>query len=225
MAKKFILERFRKKINYNMKNIYITENQLKKIFEQKNEEVTFYEFFVNVKKFLKDLLTKPSDAEPSSILTRNISKNELLQKMSDLGIIKKSEKIDEVTVEEGTKKVAKHFVQYKVPKRNFEEKVKELYKDIVSENISTKSVFGNEQELVDEIKNMDHDNAYKTRGGLNEEGEGGGAAIGGATSTTSAGEYGYTVPFGGVQRRKFYEPALKRNEDEENKSISMNRKK
>lgn len=211
-----------------MKSIYITENQLKRLSEQEKEEITFYEFFINVKKFLKDLLTKPSQAEPSSILTRNISKSELLQKMDDLGIIKKSEKIDEVPVEEDLKKVAKHFIQYKVPKRNFEEKVKELYKDIVSENISTKSVFGNEQELVDEIKNMDYDNAYATRGGLNEEGEGGGATscgsvMQGGGSNPDAGQY--TVPFGNVQRRKFYSDTLKRNKDSKNGSISMNRKK
>ncbi len=210
-----------------MKNIYITENQLKKLYEQENEEVTFYEFFVNVKKYLKDLLTKPADAEPSSILTRNVSKNELLKKMTDLGIIKKSEKIDEVPVEEDTKKVAKHFVQYKVPKRNFEEKVKELYKEVVSENIS-KSVFGNEQELVDEIKNMDYDNAYATRGGLNEEGEGGGATSCGSVMqggglNPDAGQY--TTPFGNVQRRSFYGDTLKRNKDSKNGSISMNRKK
>lgn len=210
-----------------MKNIYITENQLKKIYGQENEEVTFYEFFVNVKKYLKDLLTKPADAEPSSILTRNVSKNELLKKMTDLGIIKKSEKIDEVPVEEDTKKVAKHFVQYKVPKRNFEEKVKELYKEVVSENIS-KSVFGNEQELVDEIKNMDYDNAYATRGGLNEEGEGGGATSCGSVMqggglNPDAGQY--TTPFGNVQRRSFYGDTLKRNKDSKNGSISMNRKK
>lgn len=210
-----------------MKNIYITENQLIMLSEQENEEVTFYEFFVNVKKYLKDLLTKPADAEPNSILTRNISKNELLKKMTDLGIIKKSEKIDEVPVEEGTKKVAKHYVQYKVPKRNFEEKVKELYKEVVSENIS-KSVFGNEQELVDEIKNMDYDNAYATRGGLNEEGEGGGATscgsvMQGGGSNPDAGQY--TTPFGNVQRRSFYSDTLKRNKDSKNGSISMNRKK
>lgn len=212
-----------------MKNIYITEKQLTLISEEK-DEITFYEFFVNVKKYLKDLLSNPTNAKANNVLTRNISQEELLNKMTDLGIIKKCEKIDEVTVEEGSKKVAKYFVQYKVPKRNFEEKVKELYKDVVEE--SYKSVFGDEQRLVDEIKNMDYDGAYSTRGGLNEEGEGG-AAIGGATSCGSVMQGGgtnpdagqYTVPFGQVQRRDFYKGALKRNKDSKNGSISMNRKK
>ena len=43
---------------------------------------------------MKDLLTKPADAEPNQILLHNIDKSELLKKMTDLGIIKKSEKID-----------------------------------------------------------------------------------------------------------------------------------
>jgi hypothetical protein len=143
--------------------------------------------------------------------------------MTDLGIIKKNEKIDEVLVDE-SKKVAKHYVQYKVPKRNFEDKVKELYKEVMSEQ----SVFSNEQELVDEIKAMDYDNAYASRGGLNEEGEGGGATSCGSVMQAGginpdAGQY--TAPFGSVQRRKFYGDTLKRNKDSKNGSISMNRQK
>jgi hypothetical protein len=60
-----------------MKNIYITENQFHILTEKENEEVTFYEFFVNIKKYLKDLLTKPADAEPNQILLHNIDKSEL----------------------------------------------------------------------------------------------------------------------------------------------------
>lgn len=202
-----------------MKNIYITEQQLNLLQEEMNE-ITFYEFFINVKKYLKDLLTKPAEAKPNNILTRNVSKEELLKKMTDLGIVKKTEKIDEVPVEENTKKVAKYYVQYKVPKRNFEEKVKELYHDIVDE--SCKSVFDDEQRLVDEIKMMDnYDNAYATRGGLNETDCAGAMQGGGANP--DAGQY--TVPFGQVQRRKFYSSSLKRNKDSKNGSISMNRKK
>ena len=76
-----------------MKNIYITENQFHILTEKENEEVTFYEFFVNIKKYLKDLLTKPSDAEPNQILLHNIDKSELLKKMTDLGIIKKMKQL------------------------------------------------------------------------------------------------------------------------------------
>ena len=44
-----------------MIKIYLTEEQisLPNDDSKKNEEVTFYEFVVNVKQFLKDLLKKP----------------------------------------------------------------------------------------------------------------------------------------------------------------------
>ena len=206
-----------------MKNIYITENQLKMLSENK-KEITFYEFFVNVKRFLKDLITKPETAKPNQILLHKIDKSELLNKMLDLGIIKKSEKIEEVLVDESSKKVAKHYIQYKIPKRNFEEKVKELYKDVIDEQF----VFANEQEIVDAIKEMDYDGAYSQRGGLNEEGEGGGGATScgsvmqGGGGNPDAGQY--TVPFGDVQRRSFYKTSLKRNKDSKNGSVSINHK-
>ena len=86
-----------------MIKIYLTEEQISLLNDdlKKNEEVTFYEFVVNVKQFLKDLLKKPSTAEPSSLLLKlTKSKDELVRKMKDIGLIKSSERIDEVTVEE-----------------------------------------------------------------------------------------------------------------------------
>ena len=216
-----------------MKHIFIKESQIH-LLKEEHEEITFYEFLVDVKSFLKELLTKPSDAKLPKMLTQKIEKENLLHKMEDLGIIKKSERIDEVPDEEKGKKVAKHYMQYKVPKSRFEEKVKELYKDVIEEN--TKSVFANEQEIIDGIKGMDDDNAYATRGGfkepITEDGEGAGA-MGGASSCGNVMQGGgsnpdagqYTVPFGNVQRRKFYGDTLKRNKDEKNGSISMNRQK
>ena len=43
-----------------MKKIYIKESQLSIISDNlnKEKEVTFYEFFINIKSFLKDLLNK-----------------------------------------------------------------------------------------------------------------------------------------------------------------------
>ena len=210
-----------------MKNIYITKQQLSFLSENEKKEITFYEFFVSVKKFLKDLLQNPNDVKLDSNLQRYASKNELLDKMTDLGIIKKTEKIDEVFSDAKQKKIARHLVQYKVPKRNFNEKVQELYKDVELMRENTRFVFADEQQLVDEIKAMDSDGAYANRGGLNEEGEGGGATscgsvMQGGGSNPNAGQF--TVPFGDVQRRGFYKDALKRNKDSKNGSISINKK-
>ena len=194
-----------------MKKIYIKEEKfslLNLINEDKQREVTFYEFFMNAKAFLKDLLNKPEKAKPSELFdTYNISKNELLNKMSDLGLIKSDEKIIEVPVEEekthpfGKKMVSKHIVKYKIPKSHFEEKMHELYKEL-----------------------------FEKKSLVKEDGEGGmggatscGGVMQGGGSNPSAGQY--EAPLGPVQRRKFFEPTLTRNKDEKNGSISMNRQK
>lgn len=187
-----------------MIKIYLTEEQISLLNdESKNEEVTFYEFVVNVKQFLKDLLKKPSTAEPSNLLLKlTKSKGELVKKMKDIGLIKSSERIDEVPVEEdkhpyGKKMVAKRYITYTVPKARFSEKIKELYNDIVR----------GKEDLV------------------NEEGEGAtscGSVMQGGGSNPSAGQY--DVPFKSLQRKNFWYSSLKRNGDEKNKSISINRK-
>ena len=82
---------------------------------------------------------------------------------------------------------------------------------------------------------MDSDNAYRNRGGYDKNlvsEEGAAAAGGGATSCGNVMQGGggnpdsgqYTTPMGSVQRRKFWEPAMTRNKDEKNNSVSMNRK-
>lgn len=187
-----------------MIKIYLTEEQISLLNDdsKKNEEVTFYEFVVNVKQFLKDLLKKPSTAEPSSLLLKlTKSKDELVRKMKGIGLIKSSERIDEVPVEEdkhpyGKKMVAKRYITYTIPKARFSEKMKELYNDVVN----------NKENLV------------------NEDGEGAttcGSVMQGGGTNPSAGQY--DVPFKSLQRKKFWYSSLKRNGDEKNKSISINR--
>ncbi len=105
--------------------------------------------------------------------------------------------------------------------------------NILSKNINTKSpLFTNEKEMADAI--LDMDDTYKTRGGIakeyiedeedvvTEEGEGG-AAFAGATNANISAAAMFDVPMGGVQRKKFYGDTLKRNKDEKNGSMSMNR--
>lgn len=224
-----------------MKKIYIKENKLHLFLNEDKKEITFYEFFVNAKSFLKDLLTKPSEAEPSEIFTSNgISKNDLLSKMKHIGLIKSDERIDEVPVEEGkkthpygTKLVSKHYVKYSIPRERFENKMKELYKELFSE-CDKKQVFKDTEQLITDILDMDSDNAYKNRGGydkdlMSEDG----AAGGGATTCGSVMQGGGTNPDAGqfitpvspTQRRSFWKPAMKRNKDEKNGSMTMNRQK
>lgn len=175
-----------------MKKIYINEDKLSLLINEEKEEVTFYEFFVSTKKFLKDLLDKPYDAEPNDLFKRNgISKTDLISKMKDIGMLKSNERIDEVPVEEekkthpyGTKLVAKHYVKYLVPRKRFDDKMKALYKELFAECDTKRQVFKDTEQLITDILDMDSDGAYKNRGGYDKDvvEEDGAASGGGATS-------------------------------------------
>lgn len=168
----------------HMKKIYITESQVEKL-SNKKDEVTFYEFVISVKQFLKDLIKKPLDAQPSELLlNKGITKDELLKKMGDIGMVKKKERIDEVPIDEtkhpyGKKLVSKLYVTYQIPKARFKEKLHVLYDDLFK---------------------------------LNEEGEGvGGAtscgsAMQGGGSNPSAGQY--DLPFKPIQRRNIWSKSV-----------------
>lgn len=108
--------------------IYLDESKLILIKEsEKEEEVTFYKFFTEVKNFIKDLLDDPINAKPSGFFKKHgISKKDLLNKMMDRDIISKKENIDEPNDADGKMK-SMHYLQYRVPRKNFEQKIKRLY--------------------------------------------------------------------------------------------------
>ncbi len=107
--------------------VYINENKLILIKESKEEDVTFYKFFTEVKKFIQDLLDDPINAKPSGFFKdHDISKKDLLNKMMDKDIIAKKENIDEPNDADGNAK-SMHYLQYRVPRKNFEQKIKRLY--------------------------------------------------------------------------------------------------
>lgn len=109
-----------------MKKIYLNEKKLI-LIKESEDEVTFYKFFTEVKNFIKDLLDDPIGAEPSSFFkAHGISKSTLLNKMLDRDIISKKENIDEPNDADGKIK-SMHYLQYKVPRKNFEQKIKRLY--------------------------------------------------------------------------------------------------
>lgn len=108
--------------------VYINEDKLILIKEDNEEEVTFYKFFTEVKNFIKKLLDDPIDAKPSKFFSEHdISKKTLLNKLMDKDIIAKKENIDEPNDADGNKK-SMHYIQYRVPRKNFENKIKKLYK-------------------------------------------------------------------------------------------------
>ena len=109
--------------------IVLTEDKLMCLIEAErdDEEVTFFKFFTEVKNFLKKLLDDPIDAKPSSFFKEHgITRSTLLNKMLDRNIIKKKENIDEPNDADGNAK-STHYIQYSVPRKNFEQKIKRLY--------------------------------------------------------------------------------------------------
>ena len=106
--------------------VYLDENKLF-LLKESDEEVTFYKFFTEVKNFIQDLLDDPIGAKPSSFFsTHGISRSELLNKLLDRDIVTKKENITEPNDADG-KITSRHSLQYKVPRKNFEQKINRLY--------------------------------------------------------------------------------------------------
>ena len=109
-----------------MATFYITEEQVN-VLRESLEEVTFYDFFTEVKNYLKDILIDPSNAEPSKMFAKHgISKTQLLNKMLERGIVIRTETIDEPNDANG-KKCSMYHVKFSVPRKNFEQKIHRLY--------------------------------------------------------------------------------------------------
>ena len=109
-----------------MKRIVLTESQLLRLKESQ-EEVTYYKFFTEVKNFLKNLLEDPICAKcPQFFKDYGISRNGLINRLFERGIIKRNENFNEPTDADG-KITSVHTLQYKIPRKNFEQKIKRLY--------------------------------------------------------------------------------------------------
>ena len=111
---------------FEMKSIIIKESSLP-ILKESQEEVTFYKFFSEAKDFIKDLLNDPLHAKPKEFFKNHgISRSILINRMLDRGILTKKETINEPYDADG-KLQSMHTLEYKVPKKNFERKMRRLY--------------------------------------------------------------------------------------------------
>lgn len=176
------------------RTIVISENVVKQLNEEL--EMTEYKFNNNIKKFLSDLLADPVNAKPSFLLLRNgLTRSRLLRLMANIGMIERDDKISDKD-ENGQPKTATMMVKFKVPKKNFDRKLRKLWIRLFERNLP-------ERKRTEE---------------LNEEGEGATAANASgqfsqplfsiqrrkmpvemeeATATTNVGNYEYDVPFVG----------------------------
>lgn len=176
------------------RTIVISENVVKQLNEEL--EMTEYKFNNNIKKFLSDLLADPVNAKPSFLLLRNgLTRSRLLRFMANIGMIERDDKISDKD-ENGQPKTATMMVKFRVPKKNFDRKLRKLWIRLFERNLP-------ERKRTEE---------------LNEEGEGATAANASgqfsqplfsiqrrkmpvemeeATATTNVGNYEYDVPFVG----------------------------
>lgn len=173
------------------KKIIVTESALK-IFEEIEKEMTYYSFLSNVKSFLKDLLNNPSTAKPSfELVAKGLNRSKLLKYLVNQGIIIRDEKIVDED-EDGNPQTAVMNVKYKVPKNNFDRKMRKLYIKLFERNVP---------------EEMSNDKNLKTEDGGD-----------GATNAMSSGQF--SQPMFDVQRRKIYD--TKPNEDIEEATTTMN---
>ena len=97
--------------------------------------MTYYSFLSNVKSFLKDLLNNPSTAKPSmELMAKGFNRSKLLSYLVNKGIITKDEKIVDED-ENGNPQTAVMNGKYKVPKKDFDKKMKKLYIGLFEKNL------------------------------------------------------------------------------------------
>lgn len=164
--------------------IIVTESMAKYLKEE--IEMTEYKFQINIKKFLHDLLVDPVNAQVPEVFRYygyNRSKLIALLKLND--ILRKNERIVDKD-EFGNDRTATMQIKYRVPKKHFDRKLRNLFIKMFERNVP-------------EIK----------RNELDEEGCG--AMMGGATSAESSGQF--SQPLFPMQRRTMYNDNKEIEED------------
>lgn len=112
-----------------MKRIFVNKETLKEAVDYLNNEITFFGFLSHTKAFLKELLTNPINANVDDYLQDNgLDRKTLLDALMARNIVEKETKIEE-------KNDSDVFsISYKVPKRNFERKMRRLYSSLFEKN-------------------------------------------------------------------------------------------
>lgn len=145
---------------------------------KKEIEMTEYKFQVGIKKFLHDLLVDPVNAQvPDVFRYYDYNRSRLISLLRSNDLLRKSERISDKD-EFGNDKTATMQVKYRVPKKNFDRKIRNLYIKMFERNIPSPSYEDTE---------------------LSEDS---GAAMCGATSADSSGQF--SQPVFPLQRRTMY---------------------
>ena len=110
----------------DVKTIILKESQLDNL--EKELCMTEYRFVSNIKHFLADLLDDPVNAEVPLALRMNKfdDRNILIKTLCDDGIIVRKQNISDKD-ESGNPKTATMLVSYTIPKKDFDNKLRQLY--------------------------------------------------------------------------------------------------
>jgi hypothetical protein len=154
-----------------MKIIYVNNKTLQEAVDYLNDEITFFGFISHAKHFLKQLLLSPSTADIDEYLKKHgLDRKELLNLFIEKGVVEKETKIEN----KGDKD--KFILTYKIPKQNFERKLRRIYISLFEKNEISESIT---------LKETDCGGVMQAGGSNPDSGQ-------------------YTTPLGKVQRRKIY---------------------
>lgn len=124
------------------RKVLVTTEQckiLQEMTEDMREEMTEFAFKSNVRAFLKSLIGNPLEAKPSlKLISKGLTKNKLLYHLINANVLQKEEKIKD-TDENGNRVSPTMSVKYKIPKENFDRKLRKLYIKLFDNN-DTKEV-------------------------------------------------------------------------------------
>ena len=194
----------------------------------KELDTTYYRFLSEVRAFLSKLLKNPVDAQPSKYLKdRDFTRKKLINELLSRDVIERHEKILDST--NSDEKEPKYVVKFKIHRKDFEKRIHRIYIKFFEKNVN-ESVFENEDEMKQQILDGPDGDVYRKRGGINEDGEGGGMSAGGdgsggATSTSSVasettrGDVGYDAPFGMVRRAGYLADRKKKKDEPKPENI------
>ena len=154
-----------------MKTIYVNNETLREAVDYLNDEITFFGFLSHAKHFLKQLLLSPSSADIDDYLKRHgLDRKDLLNLFIERGVVEKETKIEDKNGKDN------FILSYKIPKQNFERKLRRIYVMLFEKHEISESITLKETDC--------------------------GGAMQGGGSNPDAGQY--TTPLGNVQRRKIY---------------------
>ena len=184
------------------KIIYINESHLELIREFENNKVLHKDFEDNVRAYMEQLRTNPCKPEYGEFFSKNnIPERDLQNKMIDLGLIKKIDKVEEPKDADG-KKQSMHVKKFIFSGADFDNKIDKLYDSFFKDG---------ERKL----------NECDCGGAM-----GGDASItpGGSTSTSVVGgantSYQYDVPVFGIMRRSISTGKNKKKKEKKDPSLS-----